>query len=136
MKITLHISFPGNCETAFRFYQRCLGGELAMMLTWGDSPIAKMVPPDWHGKICHATLNLGASVLAGADPPPQEYERPTGFQILLGLEDVARAEQVFKALTESGTVKMPLQKTFWAERFGVLVDQFGVQWEIQSQVSS
>jgi PhnB protein len=133
MNITLHISFPGTCEAAFRFYQRCLGGEMATMLTWGDSPSAEMVPPEWRGKICHATLRLGKATLAGADPPPQAQERPGGFQILLEVEDAARAEQVFAALAENGAIKMPLQKTFWTERFGILVDQFGVQWEVQPQ---
>ncbi len=133
MKITLHISFPGNCEEAFRFYQHCLGGEITTMLKWGDSPIANLFPLAWHGKICHATLDLGAAVLHGADPPPREQERFGGFQILLGVEDAARVEEVFKALAEDGAVKLPLQKTFWAERYGILVDKFGVQWKVQSQ---
>jgi PhnB protein len=135
MKITLHVSFPGNCEAAFRFYQSCLGGEITTLLTWGASPISGMVPAEWREKICHAALDLGTSVLAGVDPPPADYVRPGGFQILLEMEDIAKAEEVFKALGEDGTVTLPLQQTFWAERFGVLIDKFGVQWEIQSQAN-
>jgi PhnB protein len=130
MTLDLHISFGGQCEAAFNFYERCLGGKIETMLTWGNSPMANEMPPEWHAKICHATLTVGGSALAGADVPPEQYVRPVGFQVLLGIDDPADAERIFQALADNGTVKMPLQKTFWAARFGALIDQFGVPWEI------
>jgi PhnB protein len=133
MRLNPHISFGGQCEAAFHFYERCLGGKIVTMLTWGNSPMATEVPPEWHEKICHATLTVGASELAGADAPPEQYERLRGFQVLLGIDDPVDAERIFQALAQNGTVQMPMQKTFWATRFGVLIDQFGVPWEINCE---
>jgi PhnB protein len=129
MKLYPHVNFAGQCEAAFRFYESCLDGKIVTMLTWGESPMASQVPAEWHNKICHATLTAGTSELAGSDSDAGA-ERPTGFQILLEIEDAGEAERVFQALSENGCVKMAMQKTFWALRFGVLVDQFGIAWEI------
>jgi PhnB protein len=133
MTLEPHITFNGNCEAAFRFYEQRLGGKIVTMLTWGTSPMATEVPPAWHEKICHATLTVGQSVLAGGDVPSDRYRRPTSFQLLLGFDDPAEAERVFHALAENGTVTMPLRETFWAPRYGLLTDQFGVPWEINCQ---
>ena len=92
--------------------------------------MANDVPPEWHEKICHATLTTGANELAGVDDPFEQYEPPRGFQILLEINDAEEAERIFQSLAENGTVKMPLQQTFWATRYGILVDPFGVRWEI------
>lgn len=129
MTLNPHLSFDGRCESAFHFYQRCLGGKVDM-LTWGDSPMASEVPPEWRGKICHATLTVGTNQIMGCDVQPGQYEPPKGFQILLGVDDLAEAERTFQALAENGSVQMPMQRTFWAARFGVLTDQFGVSWSI------
>ncbi len=139
MRLNPHLSFAGNCQEAFEFYERCLGGEVITMLTYGSSPMAEQVPPEWRGKIVHATLKVGDNVLYGADVRPDQYERPRGFHITLGMDDPAEARRVFSALAENGTVHMPIEKTFWAVLFGVLVDQYGISWEInceQAQTSS
>ncbi len=133
MKLTPHLAFGGQCEGAFKFYERCLGGKILTMLTYGDSPMAEQVPPEWRGKILHATLTAGDSTLVGADVLPEQYERPKGFHVLLGIDDPAEAERIYQALVENGSAQMPLQQTFWAVRFGVLVDQFGVSWEINCE---
>jgi PhnB protein len=133
MTLTPHLSFSGQCEAAFHFYEQCLGGKIVTMLTWGNSPMANEVPPEWHGKICHATLTVGANSLAGSDVPPGSYERLSGFQVLLGLDDPEEAERIFHALANNGTVSVPIQKTFWSARFGTLVDCFGVPWEINCE---
>jgi PhnB protein len=78
-------------------------------------------------KILHATLRVGDQILQGADTPPDRYQKPQGFSLTLGLKDQAEAERIFKALSEEGTVEMTLQETFWALRFGVLVDRFGIR---------
>ena len=126
MKLTVHLTFAGRCEEAFRFYQSCLGGTIVTMLKYGDSPVE--APAEWREKILHATLVAGDLVLAGADPV--EYVPPQGFFALLEVDEAAEAERLFGLLAEGGTVGMPLQETFWAARFGVLVDQFGIPWEI------
>ena len=140
MKLDPHISlgFDGQCEAAFRVYERCLDGTIAFMVTWGDSPAAAEAPPGWEAKIYHATLRVGDIALAGGDLPPDRYEPPKGFQILLNMDDPIAAERIFQALAENGRTVMPLQETFWASRFGSLVDQFGVPWSIncQSQTSA
>lgn len=130
MKTSIHLTFNGQCEAAFQFYERCLGGKIVLMLTYGDSPMAPDTPPEWHGKIVHATLVAGETSLAGSDFLPIDYEPPKGFFVLLDLDDSREAERIFHALSQNGHIRMPLQKTFWASRFGVLVDQFGIPWEI------
>ena len=133
MTLSSHVAFGGQCEDAFRFYERCLSGKILTMLAYGNSPMAEQAPPEWRGKIVHATLIAGDSILYGADALPEQYQPPRGFHLLLGIQDPAEAERVFQALSEGGTVQMPLQKTFWAVRFGMLVDRFGVSWEINCE---
>jgi PhnB protein len=130
MNLCPHINFGGNCREAFHFYEKCLGGELKTMLAWGDSPIAKDVPPEWHDKICHATLTVGASELAGVDDPFEPYEPPKGFQVLLEVDHADEAYQVFNTLSDSGTVLVPIHSTFWSSGYGIVVDRFSVRWEV------
>ena len=130
MKWNPHLVFNGQCEAAFRFYERCFGGKIETMLSYGDAPAADMTRPEWREKIFHATLAVNDSVLMGADAPPERYELPKGFYIVIELDDPAEAERIYGALTENGTVQMPIQQTFWAARFAVLIDRFGVPWEI------
>jgi len=130
MKLNPHLSFNGQCEAASKFYDRALGGKIVGMLTYGNSPMAEQVAPEWRGKIIHATLNVGENAFSGADVVPEQYEKPQGFSILLSIDGSDDAERIFDALAENGVVRMPIQKTFWSPRFGVLVDQFGIPWEI------
>ena len=135
MKLNLHISlaFSGQCEAAFRFYEHCLNGTIAFMLTWGNSPMAADAPPGWSANIYHATLKIGDTVITGGDVAPDRYEERKGFSLVLELDDAAAAERIFHALGENGTIQMPLQETFWAARFGALVDQFGISWSINCE---
>jgi PhnB protein len=133
MNLTFHIALDGCCEEAFRVYERSLGGKIITMLKWSDTPMAAEAPPGYAEKILHATLALGSSTLAGADSMPDEHEAPKGFHVLLGIQDPAEAERIFGALSEGGTVTVPLQKTFWAILFGTVTDRFGVSWEINCE---
>lgn len=133
MELSIQLTFKGQCEAAFKFYERCLGGKITFTLTWGNSPMANQAPPEWREKILHATLEVGDNALAGCDVPPEQYEEPKGFSVVLGIDDPVEAERVFHALAENGTVKVPIQKTFWSIGFGVLVDQFGTPWEIHCE---
>ena len=130
MRVNPYLSFNGQCEAAFKFYEKCLGGKIQMMMTYGESPMAKESPPDYQKKIMHTTFALGDQLLHGADAPPGYYSKPQGFSVSLDIPDVAEAERVFNALAEKATVMMPMQETFWAQRFGMLVDQFGTPWMI------
>jgi PhnB protein len=133
LKLNPHLTYNGQCEAAFQLYERCLGGKIVTMLTYGDSPMADQVPADWGRKIVHATLTVGESVLYGADVRPEQYQPPSGIHMVLGLDSPAEAERIFQALSEGGTVQMPLQETFWAVRFGTLVDRFRISWEINCE---
>jgi len=130
MKLSVHLTYNGQCEEAFLFYERCLGGKIATLLKYSDSPMAASVPPEWQQKTLHATLIVGQSTLAGTDLLPKDYSPPKGFFALLDVDGAVEAERVFRALSKNGTVQMPIQETFWASRYGVLVDQFGIVWEI------
>jgi PhnB protein len=134
MKLNPHVAFGGQCQEAFQFYERCLGGKILTMLTYRDSPMAGQVPTEWRGKILHTTLTLEDNVvLYGSDVVPEQYQAPRGFHLTVGIKDPVEAERIFQALAENGTVQMPLEKTFWAQRFGVLVDRFGISWEINCE---
>lgn len=130
MTILPYLTFDGRCAAAFRFYEELLGGTIEMMQTHGDSPIAGDVPPDWRDAILHARLAVGDQVLIALDAPPGRYEPPKGFYVSLQLDEPAEAERIFDALAEDGAVQMPLQETFWAARFGMLTDRFGIPWMI------
>src|ERR1700733_12464416 len=99
MKLNPHVSFSGQCEAAFQFYERCLGGKILTMLTYGNSPMAEQVPPEFRGKIVHATLMVGDNVLYGADVVPEQDQPPRGFHLTIGLQDPGDAERIFQALS-------------------------------------
>ena len=133
MQITPYLSFNGNCETAFKFYEKCFNGKIVAMITYGDTPMADQMPADRRGKIAHARLSAGNALLMGGDAPPNMFEASKGYSVTVGVEDPAEAERVFKALSEGGTVRMALEKTFWALRFGMLIDKFGIPWMINCE---
>jgi PhnB protein len=130
MQLSPHLNFNGNCEAAFKFYEKSLGAKITFMMPHEGSPAAEQVSAEWRSKIMHATLTVDDCVLSGADLPPEHYQRPQGFSVTLGIKDPAEAERVFAALAENATIQMPLQETFWALRFGMLIDQFGIPWMI------
>lgn len=130
MQLNPYLTFDGRCEEAFKFYRTCLGGEIVAMITHGETPAAEHTPPDWQDKIIHARLTLGDQVLMGSDAPPGRYEASRGFSVTLGVDDPAEAERVFHALAKDGAVQMPIGETFWAHRFGMLVDRFGIPWMV------
>ncbi|HET8654046.1 MAG TPA: VOC family protein [Longimicrobiaceae bacterium] len=130
MQVMPYLNFDGQCAEAFRFYEQVLGGRIDVMQTHGESPIACEVPSDWHERILHARLVAGDLVLLGSDTPPGYHERPRGLYIALMVDDPSDAERIFHALAQGGKVTMPLERSFWAERFGMLVDRFGTPWMV------
>jgi PhnB protein len=103
------------------------------MLPHEGTPAAEHVPPQWGKKILHARLSVGDEVLMGSDAPPDRYEPMKGFSVTINVKEPKDAERIFHALAENGTVRMPIEKTFWALRFGMLVDQFGTPWMISCE---
>lgn len=134
LRLNPHLAFDGRCREAFEFYERCLGGKILTMLTYGESPMADQAPQEWRSKILHATMTIdGNIVFYGADSLPGQDQAPSGFHIAINTRDSEQAKRIFQALSEGGTVQMPIQKTFWAALFGVVVDRFGVSWEINCE---
>jgi PhnB protein len=134
MQVNPYLLFRGQCEAAFKFYADCLGAKIEAMMTHEGTPAAEQVPPEWRKKILHACLRLGDTLLMASDCPPDRYEKPQGFSVTLQIKQPAEAERVFHALAEKGSVQMPIQETFWAARFGMLVDQFGIPWMINCEL--
>lgn len=129
-----YLTFDGQCEAAFKFYERSLGGKIVALVPYGGTPSADYVPAGHHGKIMHARLAVGNQVLMGSDAHPgHPYEGVKGCSVALQVDTPDDAERVFGTLSEKATITMPLQQTFWAVRFGMLTDQFGVPWMINCE---
>jgi PhnB protein len=135
MQMNPYLSFKGDCEAAFKFYEQSLGGELGAIFRYGGSPMAGDVPADWSEKVMHGSLALGGQLLMGGDVAPDRYEAPRGFSLSLQIKSPADADRIFHELAKDGKVVVPFAKTFWAERFGMVVDRFGVPWLINCEAS-
>ena len=110
------------------------GGKIEMMMAHKGSPAEAHVAPEWGDKIMHARLSIGDQVLMASDAPPDRSDGAMkGFSVSLKLDSAAEAERIFEALAQGGTVKMPIQQTFWAIRFGMLVDRFGTPWMVNCE---
>ncbi|MGH6816482.1 MAG: VOC family protein [Hyphomicrobiaceae bacterium] len=133
MQLNTYLAFDGQCQAAFKFYEQVLGGRIIMMLTHGETPACTHVPSEWHSKIMHARLVVGDRVLMGSDAPPGRFEPPKGFHVQIGVRDPAEAERIFNRLAQDGKIAMPLQETFWAAKFGMLVDRFGIPWMVNCE---
>jgi PhnB protein len=133
MKLNAYLFFDGQCEAAFRFYEKVLGGKIEAMLPHEGTPAAGQVSSEWLKKILHARLSIGDNLLMGSDAPPGRFDQPQGFTVNIGVTDAGEAERIFHALAENGQVKMPIAETFWAVRFGMLVDQFGIPWMVNCE---
>ena len=135
MRVNAYLMFDGQCEAAFKFYAQCLGGTIESMFPYGESPAAEHVPSEHRARIMHARLAVGDQVLMGSDcvPPEHPYEGSKGFSVSLNVDTPAQAERIFQALAEKRTVTMQLEQTFWAARFGMLTDQFGIPWMVNCE---
>lgn len=127
MRINPYLNFAGQCREAFTLYQSVFGGELEMT-AHKDTPSAQHVPADMQDKIMHAILRIGDAVIMGSDAPMATANDFSGTYIAVHLTTPEEADRTFAALKEGGTVEMDLAETFWAKRFGMLRDRFGVKW--------
>jgi PhnB protein len=130
MKLTPHLNFNGQCEAAFKFYEQTLGAKPVMLATWGSSPMAAHTPEAWHSKIIHGRIEIAGHLVMGSDSPSDMYVKPQGMTMTIGTETPEEAERVFRALGENAAVQMPLGESFFAHRFGMLTDQFGIPWMV------
>jgi PhnB protein len=130
MQLNPYLVLNGQCEAAFKFYEKALGGKIEAMMRFGESPAREHTPAKWHDKIMHASMKVGDSVLMASDSTPDRPEEMKGMSVALHPKEPAEAERIFHALAEKGNVIMPIQETFWAKRFGMLVDQFGTPWMV------
>jgi PhnB protein len=123
-----YIAFKGNCRAAIEFYKSALDAQVLFLQTMGESPMSKMGPADY---IMHCSIKVGDStIMLCDDPRPDAAAAGGNISLAIGLNDPARAKQLFENLAVEGAVAMPLQKTFWAEAFGMLTDKFGVKWMV------
>jgi PhnB protein len=133
MQINPYLFFDGQCQEAFEFYAKLLGGKIEAMFPHEGTPAAAHVPAEWRSKIIHARLIFGSQVLMGSDAPPEHQQKPQGFSVNINVDNPADAERIFNALKEKGKVTMPFGETFWALRFGMLVDRFGTPWMVNCE---
>jgi len=126
--VSPYIAFKGNCREAIEFYKNALDAEVLFTQTFGESPMSEMGPAE---NIMHCTIQVGNSTIMMCDDPRPEAAGADGnISLAIGLNDPKRAKQVFDNLAKNGSVVMPLEKTYWAEAFGMVNDKFGVKWMV------
>ena len=130
MTLNTYLVFDGRCKEAFEFYAQVLGGKIEAMMSHAGTPAEGMVPKEWVEKIMHARLTVGRSLLMGSDAPPDRYKTPHAFSVNIGIDSESEAERIFHALADGGKVGMPIQQTFWATRFGMVTDRYGIPWMV------
>jgi PhnB protein len=128
-----YLNFNGNCGEAFKFYERCFGGKIDFMQTFGESPMKDSVRPDEYRLVMHVTLKVDGDTLMGSDAPPDRYEAPQGIHVSITPATYTDGERIFRELSAGGSVAMPFQKTFWSAGFGMTVDRFGIPWMVNCQ---
>jgi PhnB protein len=130
-QLETYLTFNGNCAEAMRFYERTLGGKIETMMTHAESPMAAQASAADKNRIMHATIVIdGRRLMASDSMAGRPYAGMHGFSLSLGYPTAAEAKRVFDALAAGGQVQMPVDKTFWAEAFGMLVDRFGTPWMV------
>jgi PhnB protein len=131
MKMNVYVNFRGNCTEAFRYYEQHLGAKVGMMLKHGQSPEPSRLSPEWKDAVLHARISIGDTELLAADIPNAEPMRSAYLTLRVGSD--GEAERMFSALSDGGRVLMPMEKTFFASRFGQVQDRFGINWMILNE---
>jgi PhnB protein len=133
MKIHPYLNYGGNCEEAFRFYEKHLGAKLDVMMRFGDVPATQISASAWQSKILYAHLTIGSTELSGNDVEPERFQPMRSAYISLSVDSNEDAERIFALFSDGGEVFMPLEETFFAHRFAMLRDRFGTSWMIIHQ---
>lgn len=134
MQVEPYLFFDGRCEEAIEFYRRTLGAEVTMLMRWKDCPEQPknkdMIPPGSENKVLHARLRIGEAAVMASDGQCAGKPSFQGFALSISAANEAEADRVFNALADGGQVQMPLGKTFFSPRFGMVADRFGVSWMV------
>ncbi len=133
MQVQSYLFFNGRCEEALEFYKKALGARVEMLMRYKESPEPPppgMLPPGSENKVMHSSFRVGDTVVMASDGHCSGEVNFQGFSLSITVADVAAADRVFNALADGGKVTMPLAKTFWSPRFGMLTDRFGVGWMV------
>jgi PhnB protein len=130
METMPYLFFDGNCAEALAFYERNIGAEISGVMRNSDAPDAEYRMPGGDDIIMNAFMKIGGSSVMASDSGTGWYQKPQGFAVYLETPSVAEAERVFAALSDGGAIQMPLGPTFWAERFGMVTDRFGIPWMV------
>jgi PhnB protein len=130
MQINPYLFYDSNCEAAFKYYEKVLGGKIEMMLRNEEAPESMPAAPGRQKNIMHARISIDGEILMASDAPPDHFNKPQGFAVSLTIDDPTEAERKFNALAEGGSTNMPFGKTFFSKGFGMCVDQFGIPWMV------
>jgi PhnB protein len=131
MKLCTYLSFDGQTREALEFYAKVLRGKVTAMMKFGETPAAEHVAASARDSIMHGCVEFGNYMLMGTDATPEHpYKGIVGAQVVIALHDVNEAERIFGELSQGGEVTMPLMETFWARRYGMFTDRFGVSWMV------
>ena len=136
MKLYTYLNYGGNCRQAFEFYVEHLGGKITFVTTHGELPDASNVPPNWRNAVLHARMELGDTILLGADIPPERFQPMRSAYLTLMVDSIAEAERTYALLADGGQIFMPMEETFFAHRFAMLRDRFGTSWMLLHERSS
>ena len=134
MHVRTYLFFDGRCDEALAFYREALGAEVEALMRFSENPDPPtadcQMPPGWENKVMHASLRIGDTTLMASDGRSAQQPDFQGFSLVLNAADEAEADRLFAVLSEGGHVQMPLGKTFFSPRFGMVADRFGVSWMI------
>ncbi|MAZ14953.1 MAG: bleomycin resistance protein [Ahrensia sp.] len=130
MEPTIYLYFNGTCLEAMTFYAETLGGEITGVFKNSDAPDPASRMPGGDDLVMNMNMRLGSANIMASDAPGEWYTKPQGFNISLAAGSIEEAERIFNALSRDGDVRMPLEETFWAERFAMFSDRFGTPWMI------
>ena len=128
MKLYTYLNYGGNCRQAFEFYAEQLGGTITSVTTHGEGPASGTIPAEWRDAVLHARMDLGETILLGADIPPDRFQPMRSAYLTLVVDSSEEAERIYGLLTEGGQVFMAMEETFFAHRFAMLRDRFGTSW--------
>jgi PhnB protein len=131
MKLHTYLNFNGTCAQAFAYYEKHLGAKITSSMTYGQMPGATSLPPNQVNLILHARIALGDTYLMASDvPPTMPWEPMRSAYLTLNVDSSAEAERIHAALADGGQIFMPLQETFYAHKFSMLRDKFGINWMV------
>src|SRR5579863_46821 len=133
MKLNPYLYYGGNCQEAFEYYAKNLGGKINAMIPYGEQAGSDNAPPDWKNKIMHANMSLGQTEIMASDAPPERFQPMLSVYLSLQVDNIPEAERLYKALSQGGEIVMPMGETFFAHRFAMLRDKFGAWWMILHQ---